>query len=414
MRTYNEKVSIYHGMVSTIAVNLASNFFPIFAISVLGASNYQVGLINSLPPLIALIMTIPAAIMLNRLEKQKKTVAMSVLWARILFLPLVGVLFINSSYQAWTFLIIVALMNVPGTISNIGWQTLISGMIKDERRGTFFSDRNRLLTVVGMITTLIIGILMKNQTDNSVAYQLLFVLAFLFGLLEVFFLMRHKETVQPKTTNKQEKNSSMDWSIFKDNGYKWFLLTALCFNFSWQMAWGLFNIYHVKYAHATILWISIFSVANQLAQIFTFPLWKKWAEQKSNTLMLVWVAVGMAAAPFMTVLSTNLVYLSFVQMTSGFFVSGTTLLLFNLLLEKSPQEKRTYCITTYNVLLSFVAFIAPQIGIWLLEITGIQKSMDIISVLRFISACIFFLMYVKFMKKNKGLVSGTSRGHMSP
>ncbi|MGF6950551.1 hypothetical protein QF028_003056 [Neobacillus sp. B4I6] len=27
MRTYNEKVSIYHGMVSTIAVNLASNFF---------------------------------------------------------------------------------------------------------------------------------------------------------------------------------------------------------------------------------------------------------------------------------------------------------------------------------------------------------------------------------------------------
>jgi cyanate permease len=91
MRTYNEKVSIYHGMVSTIAVNLASNFFPIFAISILGASNYQVGLISSLPPLVALIMTIPAAIMLNRLEQQKKTVAMSVLWARILFVFLAGV-----------------------------------------------------------------------------------------------------------------------------------------------------------------------------------------------------------------------------------------------------------------------------------------------------------------------------------
>jgi MFS family permease len=400
MRTYNEKVSIYHGMVSTIAVNLASNFFPIFAISILGASNYQVGLISSLPPLVALIMTIPTAIMLNRLELQKKTVAMSVLWARIMFLLLAGVLFISSTYQAWAFLIIVALMNVPGTISNIGWQTLISGMIKEERRGTFFSDRNRLLTIVGMITTLIIGIVMKNQTNNAVAYQLLFLIAFLFGLLEVFFLMRHKETVQPKT-NMEQKNSSMDWSIFKDNGYKWFLITALCFNFSWQMAWGLFNIYNVKYAHATILWISIFSVANQLAQIFTFPLWKKWAEQKSNTLMLVWVAAGMATAPFLTVLSTNLYYLTLVSMISGFFVSGTTLLLFNLLLEQSPTEKRTYCITTYNVLLSFVAFIAPQIGIWLLEETGIQKSMDIISILRFISAIVFFLMYIKFMKNKK-------------
>ncbi|NHC41944.1 MFS transporter [Bacillus sp. MM2020_1] len=400
MRTYNEKVSIYHGMVSTIAVNLASNFFPIFAISILGASNYQVGLISSLPPLVALIMTIPAAILLNRLEQQKKTVAMSVLWARILFALLAGVLFISSAYQAWAFLIIVALMNVPGTISNIGWQTLISGMIKEDRRGAFFSDRNRLLTIVGMITTLIIGVIMKNQTDNAVAYQYLFLIAFIFGLLEVFFLMKHKETVQPKTT-KQQKNSSMDWSIFNDNGYKWFLITALCFNFSWQMAWGLFNIYNVKYAHATILWISIFSVANQLVQIFTFPLWKKWADQKSTTLVLVWVAVGMATAPFLTVLSTNLVYLTFVSMTSGFFVSGTMLLLFNLLLEQSPQEKRTYCITTYNVLLSFVAFIAPQIGIWLLEVTGMQKSMGIISILRFISAIVFFLMYIRFMKNRK-------------
>ncbi|MEH7074940.1 MFS transporter [Neobacillus drentensis] len=412
MRTHNEKVSIYHGMVSTVAVNLAGNFFPLFAIAILGASNYQVGLISSLPPLIALIMTIPAAILLNRLEQQKKTVALSVLWARMMFLLLAGVLFINSSYQAWAFLIIVALMNVPGTISTIGWQTLISGMIKEERRGTFFSDRNRLLTIVGMITTLIIGVVMKDQTDNSVAYQFLFVVAFLFGLLEVFFLLKHKETVQPKI-NADDKRSSMDWTIFKDNGYKWFLITALCFNFSWQMAWGLFNIYNVKYAHATILWISIFSVMNQLAQIFTFPLWKRWAEQKSNTLMLVWVSVGMAAAPFMTVLSTNLVYLTFVQMTSGFFVSGTTLLLFNLLLEKSPKEKRTYCITTYNVLLSFVAFIAPQIGIWLLEITGIQKSMGIISILRGFSAVIFLIMYIKFMKRDKNMVSGTTRGHSS-
>jgi MFS family permease len=400
MRTYNEKVSIYHGMVSTIAVNLAGNFFPIFAITILGASNYQVGLISSLPPLVALIMTIPAAILLNRLEQQKKTVAMSVLWARILFLLLAGVLFISSAYQAWAFLIIVALMNVPGTISNIGWQTLISGMIKEERRGAFFSDRNRLLTIVGMVTTLIIGIIMKNQTNNAAAYQILFLIAFLFGLVEVYFLMRHKEKVQPKT-NKEQKNASMDWSIFKDNGYKWFLITALCFNFSWQMAWGLFNIYNVKFAHATILWISIFSVANQLVQIFTFPLWKKWAEQKSTTLVLVWVAAGMATAPFLTVLSTNLVYLTFVSMTSGFFVSGTMLLLFNLLLEQSPQEKRTYCITTYNVLLSFVAFIAPQIGIWLFEVTGMQKSMEIISILRFISAIVFFLMYIKFMKNKK-------------
>ncbi|MFC4798739.1 MFS transporter [Neobacillus sp. GCM10023253] len=397
MRTYNEKISIYHGMVSTVATNLASNYFPIFAISILGASNYQVGLISSLPPLVALIMTIPAAVILNRLEEQKKTVALSVLWARVLFLLLIGVVYLQSSMQAWTFLLIIALMNVPGTISNVGWQTLISGMISEERRGTFFSDRNRLLTLVGMVTTLIIGIVMKKETDNAAAYQTLFFMAVTFGVLEVVFLMKHKETIKSKQV-KEPKNSSMDWSIFKDRGYKWFLIAALCFNFTWQMAWGLFNIYNVKYAHATILWISIFSVANQLVQIFSYPLWKKWADQKSNTLMLVWVAAGMATAPFLNALSTNLYYLTFVSMTSGFFVSGTVLLLFNLLLEQSPKEKRTYCITTYNVLLSFVAFIAPQIGIWLLEIGGIITALNISTVFRFMSALVFLLMYMKSLK----------------
>lgn len=392
MRTYNEKISIYHGMVSTVAINLAGNFYPIFAISILGATNYQVGLISSLPPLIALLMTIPAAILLNRLETQKKTVAMAVLGARLLFLLLIGVVYLSSPYQAWAFLIIIALMNVPATIANIGWQTLISGMIKDERRGAFFSDRNRLLTIAGMISTLVIGIIMKNQTTNASAYQWLFFVALLCGLGEVFFLMKHKEKVQ---SNLGTKKSYMNWSIFKDHGYKWFLIAALCFNFTWQMSWGIFNIYHVRMAQATILWISVFSVACQLVQIFTFPLWKKWAEEKSNTLMLVWAALGMALVPFLTILSTNLFYLTCVQAISGFFISGVVLLLFNLLLEQSPEETRTYCITTYNVLLSFVAFVAPQIGIILLEALGIQKSMEINSIMRIGSAMVFLLMYYK-------------------
>jgi MFS family permease len=404
MRTYNEKISIYHGMASIFAINLAGNYFPIFAISILHATNYQVGLISSLPPLITLITTIPAAIMLNRLEQQKKTVAMSVLWARVLFLLIVGVIFVSPTYQAWAFLMIIALMNVPGTVSNVGWQTLISGMIEEKRRGAFFSDRNRLLTIVGMITTLLIGLIMKKQTNNAFSYQILFFSAFVFGLLEVIFLLKHKEPVQKKA-NKQEKKALMDWSIFKDQGYKWFLFSALCFNFTWQMAWGLFNIYNVKYAHATILWISILSVANQLVQIFTFPLWKKWAEQKSNTLIFVWVALGMATSPILNALSTNLVYLTFIAMTSGFFVSGTTLLLFNLLLEQSPKEKRTYCITTYNVLLSFVSFIAPQLGIWLLEETGMFTSMTINTILRFLSAIVFLLMHQRFTKNKRAIVA---------
>ncbi len=401
MRPYNEKISIYNGMASTVAMNFSNNFFPIFAITILSATNYQVGLISSLPPLMALLMTIPAAILLNRAHEHKKLVALSILLARIMFLFIVVVVYIPSeSMQGWAFLIIVALMSVPNTVANIGWQTLISGMISESRRGEFFSDRNRLLTMVGLVSTLVIGIVMKDQSNNVTAYQILFAIAFGFGLLEAFILMKHEEPHTPGS-GPLVKKKLMEWSIFKHSSFVWFLAAALFFNFAWQMAWGIFNIYHVRVVGATIFWISMFSVGNMLMQILTFPLWKKWAERKSNVRVFVYAAIGMASTPFLTVLSTNLYYLTIVQTMSGFFLSGVVLLLFNLLLEQSPEASRTYCITTYNVLLALVAFLAPQVGIWLLNSWGVETAMYINSGLRLLSAGLFFVVYMLYGREPK-------------
>ena len=395
MRTYNEKVSIFHGMVATIALNFSNNFFPIFAITILGATNYQVGLISSIPPLVALLMTVPAAIVLNKAYMQKRLVAGSIFLARIGFLFIVMIIYLPSvTMQAWFFLLIIALISVPNTVANIGWQTFISGIIGEERRGQFFSDRNRLLTLVGLVATLLIGVAMRESSANASAYQLLFLVALLFGMLEVYFIMKHEEAPVPIEGNLPVKKS-MDWSIFRNPNYVSFLGVALFFNFAWQMAWGLFNIYNVRIAEATIFWLSMFSAGSMLMQFFTFPLWKRWAERYSNLRMFIWAAIGMATTPFLVVLSTNLYYLTLVQTTSGFFLSGTVLILFNLLLEQSPEQSRTYCITTYNILLALVAFVAPQIGIILLEMVGMESAMTINSCLRLLSAGGFLYVYIR-------------------
>ena len=78
----------------------------------------------------------------------------------------------------------------------------------------------------------------------------------------------------------------------------------------------------------------------------------------------------------LTALSTNLYYLTLMYALSGIFVSGTVLILFNLLFENSPQETRAYCISTYNVLLAIIAFISPQIGIWMLETFNMDVALN--------------------------------------
>ncbi len=396
MKTYNEKMSIYHGMASAVAQNTSNSYIPIFAMTILGATNYQVGLISSLPPLVALMMTLPAAILLNRAIEQKKLVAFSVVAARFIFLLIAFVSYVPGSFGSWLLLGLIATMSIPNTMANMGWQSFIGNIIEEHRRAQFFSDRNRLLTIVGLIVTLTIGVVMKDMTTNKLAYQILFMFTFVIGLVELFFILKHDE---PKREVQDEKQRAMDWSIFKHKQYVLFLVVALLFNFGWQMAWGLFNIYNVRYAEATIFWISMFNVANMLAQIFSFGLWKKWSQKYGNMRVFVWVAFGMSTAPLLTVLSTNLYYLTAMMMLSGIFVSGTVLILFNLLLENSPKEVRTYCITTYNVLLAIIAFTAPQIGIWLLETYAMDVAMYASTAMRFLAAVCFFVLYIMRRKR---------------
>ncbi|WP_339196797.1 MFS transporter [Solibacillus sp. FSL R5-0449] len=391
MRTHNEKMSIYHGMASAVAQNTSNSYIPIFAMMILGATNYQVGLISSLPPLITLLMTLPAAILLNRAFEQKRLVAFSVLAARFVFLLIAFISYVPGSFGSWLLLGLIAAMSVPNTMANMGWQSFIGNIIEESRRAQFFSDRNRLLTVVGLFVTLTIGIVMKDMTSNRIAYQILFMFTFVVGIVELYFLLKHDE---PERELNTEKKRAMDWSIFKNNKYVLFLIVALVFNFGWQMAWGVFNIYNVRYAEATIFWISMFNVANMIAQIFSFSLWRKWSQKYGNMSVFVWVAFGMSTAPLLMVLSTNLYYLAAMSFLSGLFVSGTVLILFNLLLENSPQEVRTYCITTYNVLLAFIAFSSPQIGIWLLETYSMETAMYLSTAVRFFAAVGFLLLYI--------------------
>lgn len=396
---YNEKLSIRNGIASTIVGNITSNYFALFAISVLGASNYQIGLISSLPQFIGMFAMLAGSILLGRLDEKKKFTALSIFYTRLFLLLFTFVIYIPEGYRSWVFVLLVGFMNLPGSFALLSWQSLIGDLIPESRRSHFFSNRNRILTLVGMISTFLIGIsLQQFHPSNPLPYQVLFFIAFLFGMLEVYYLFKHKE---PKVEKKiKAKKSGLGFHVYKQKPFLYFLVCGLFFNFAWQMAWSLFSIYQIKYAMATGLWISLFAVANQIAQIISFKWWGRMADKHSNAKMMILVSLGMAAAPIMNVLSTNLVYILIVNGLSGFFVSGTVLILFNQLLEVTKEENRSICISHYNVLLAFIAFIAPQFGVFLLESLSMNTAMLISTILRALNAVLFFGLYL-YMKKEK-------------
>ncbi|WP_261178258.1 MFS transporter [Anaerobacillus sp. CMMVII] len=178
-------------------------------------------------------------------------------------------------------------------------------------------------------------------------------------------------------------------------------MCALLFNFGWQMAWPLFNIYQINDAHATAFWISLFTVANQVSQIASYKWWGRYADKKGNSVMLFVAALGMSTLPLLTILSTNLVYLTLVNLWSGIFVAGISMLLFNQLLKVSPENERTSYLASYNVVIAGIGFIAPQLGVLFLELYGMNIAMSISSAFRFIGGLAFLVVVLYVERKLK-------------
>jgi MFS family permease len=395
----NEKNSILNGVASTIVTSMSNNYFALFAIGVLGATNYQVGLISSLPQIVGMFAMILGTAIMSRLQEKKRFTGLSILFTRFFLLAMFLVIYLPQEYRAWTFVILIGLMNLPGSFAMLSWQSFIGDLISDSRRSGFFSERNRILTIAGMFTTLMIGIgLQWFDKANPMPYQILFVLAFFFGVVEVFYLNKH---IEPKKEVKKElKRVNFGWDAYKHKPFIYFLICGLFFNFAWQLAWPLFNIYNIKIAHMSGFWISIITVANQVGQIISFKWWGRMADKHSNAKMLAFTAAGMATAPFLTILSTNMYYLTFVNFTSGLFVSGTVLLLFNQLLEVTLEENRSSFIAQYNIILAIIGFVAPQVGVFLLQFSSINTAMNLAAGMRLVSGAVFLVFYY-YMRKQQ-------------
>jgi len=399
----NKRFSIINGTYSAISQNIYSSFLALFAIQALGASNQQIGLINSLPQIMNLIAMIPGAILINRLLTKKNFVAKSLFAARFFLLIIALIPFIPGVNQAWLLVMAVALMGLPVSLANLSWQSFIGDLIPQEQRSSFFGKRNRYNTIAAMLSILSVGtILSLFDKSNPLPYQVFFFIAFLMGLMEVLYLYRHIEKKKKRQIVDKGKGKFFRFFpvLVKEKPFLLFVSCSLLFNFGWQMAWPLFSIYNIQYAHANAIWLSLFTVISQIAQILSFPFWARLADRYGNMFVLFIVCAGMGLAPTLTILSTNLYYLLLTNLISGLFLSGISMLLFNQMLNVSPEEGRTSFIAAYNIVIGLVGFIAPQFGVWLLDEIGMNLTMNLSTLLRLVGALSFLAVVLLFEKRN--------------
>ena len=412
------KINIFNGIALAISVNLVNPYFAKFA-ERLGANAYQIASLNSLPAFFSLFALIPGAIFLDVLGNKQKNTALLMLFHKIFYLLIAFVPLVKTVSQPWLFIILIAIMNLPGSIYTMGYQSSIADIFSPSERGQAMSLRNKFSDLFRLIITFSSGILLSIPKDSNniiKMYQFFFIVSFVVGLVEVYtFNKFSEEPLRLLITFKKEKKGtkSINFSAIKktlkeslqfitqNKNFKKFMFASILFHFGWQMGWPLFNIYTITKLGANEAWLSALSIAGGLASILTATRWAKFADRYGYTLSAFIATFGMSITPFLYVLSESLVMLVLFNIIIGFSITGTVLVLFNLLLETTPTQNRTTIIAIYNTIIALSATITPIIGVWIMNFTSLETSLIITGIFRFIGCFAFLIISGSLIKRKK-------------
>ncbi len=384
---YNLRMSIFNGSFAMLGAGIVGSYVPLYLLDGLHASDQQLALLNSLPALIGVIGMFVGAFWISRLSTLKPFAVATTLVTRLSYILVAAAPVFGMALAPLVVVVAIAVGNFPQSLSGLAWQTLMAKLVPPRFRAEFFGQRNRVITAVGLGGTIIAGgALQIFPVHARMPYQVVFLVAVVMGLMEVWYLWRYHE---PKPMAPPKMGPFVLRDLWNHRAYRLFVLASAFFNLGWQLNWPLFNIFQIRQAHATGLWIGLFVVVSQAGQILTYRWWGAASKRHGNLTMLALGAVGIGVLPILAIVSRSLWHLVLVNFVGGLAVAGVNLLLFNQLLAAVPKDQKPPFIAGYNICLGIIGFIAPEFGVFLLKILHMDLAMIASAVWCIVAAGLF-------------------------
>jgi len=392
----NQRMNMINGIFLALALHLTKPYNAKFALR-LGGTDYHVAMISSLPAIVAALSLIPLSIWIERSENHQKRTAALMLTHKLFYLVMALLPFFEGVDQAALFVLCVGLMNLPFAGSQMGHQAFVGEIFQPDQRATAMSLRNRASDIARLLITLVSGQLMlrlpKTNTDFIHLYQAFFFLAFLIGLGEVISFMRFKGLAKKVKSGQVENHPLRDVirRLPSEKDYLVYGACALIFYFGWQMGWPLFSLYQIQNLGADEFWLSTFSVSFSIFSILSVTFWARLADEKGNRLVIVLTTFLMALTPIVFAMTKSLPMMAALQIIPGTATAGTLLVLFNSLLEVTPEKNRTIYIAIFTTATYISASIAPVLSVWVKNQTTIVTALVITGCVRMAGTLALYL-----------------------
>lgn len=368
-------------------VNAAAPFLPVF-LTRLGASNFQVGLLTSMPALTGLLF----GVLVGRFLQSRRNVVPWFSGARFISVSayaLTGLLssIVPMPYTVPAILFIWAAVTLPQTMVNVAFSVVMNAVAGPKHRYELMSRRWSILGLTSALTVALVGQVLE-WLAFPVNYQLAFGALSVGGLISLMFSSRIKlpENQPPPPTS---AHASL---LERARGYARLIraqpdfvaFTAKRFVFLSGIALGtpLFPLYLVREVHAPDKWIGFISTAQTFVLVIGYLFWARQSRRRGARFVLVWTTFGLALYPALVAATPNVLMIAVLSGLAGIFQAGLDLVFFDELMKTVPPEQTATFVSLAQSLQYLSGVVAPLAGTFLADHIGLGGALLVSAALR--------------------------------
>ena len=353
----------------------AAAFNAAFAIR-LGASNTVVGLLSSLPALLAVLVLIPSGQILGRRTKRMPLIISTLFLHRLAYFFVGLIPFIAGIPQgeAVVFLIIAA---APlAHFFGVGWNSMLADVIPENQRARVFAVRSILAAGVTTAGIFLFGIWLEN-VPFALNYQLMYIIGFVASLLSTYLItkLRVPDSVLPPPKPKQvvqwrKMPAQARLALRDQHDFVRMMINTFLHGLGLWMVAPLYTLYFMRRLGASDGWIGLNGTLANLTPILGFYVWQhginRWGENRvlKSTIILLGLyplAVGLAPGLEVILLCTAI---------NGLIVPAVNLSHFSMLLKICPGDLRPQFLGYWSTVMNIGAFVMPMVGVYLSDRLG--------------------------------------------
>jgi len=362
----SRELSIKEGAFANASAGFGDNYITPYAL-VLNANPFHIGLLSSLSGLANPFAQFFGSKLMEKMSR-KKIILTFVLLQAILWLPIafLSYLFwkgiIKDSLPYLLLILYTALTTLAG-VAHPSWFSWMGDIVPENERGKYFSKRNRVIGIIGLIAILISAFILdifKTKGLVLLGFIILFALAFTFRM---FSYKIFKKQYNPKFKLEKDYYFSIFAFLKRHDNFGKFAIYQAFFNFSIMLASPFVTVFMLKELNFSYKTFMAIIISGSIFHLLATPFMGKFSDKYGNKKLLYLSNFLFVLTPLFWIFLRNPIHLIIIpQLIAGIANAAIIISVTNFTYASVSQQKRGICEAYLNIFSGAGIFLGSLIG----------------------------------------------------